>query len=487
MRSRRALLALTAAAALAAWGPPARAVIRVDITVSKIYDSSKAVVVGTVTAVNPDNRVVDLKVTGAAKGDSPGEKVRVQIVSPEDVLKKAAAGQPAVLFVAEEKGASMALVHLADTWLMAQAVPESKPPVWRVVQVYDGKQTFPGRTAAVVRLAAELKAGKPSLLNKVEPNFFNGGVRQLAKLGLAKPVFLAAGDVNADRKPDLVVAAAGGTHLLLAAGAGYEDATAKWGLGGASGRAAAFGDVNGDGKPDLLIGQEIYINNGQKFAPAGAQLQLPDGARPLAAALADATGDGKPDAIVLLADGRVLVFKNPGAPDKPWSQQAPRTMWQEKEAALAGAIGDFGDNGKPHVLAVRPSGIVRYALDADGGPPADFERLTGEKPPHAATPEGLKNVVAAALDYNGDRRPDFLLVTDGGSLLLVNRGFGTFLAAGDAGAALISTAERPVSFKLSRATPIVGADMHGDGIDDLLVLTEDGRLFEADNHAKAAP
>jgi len=74
MRSRRALLALTAAAALAAWGPPARAVIRVDITVSKIYDSSKAVVVGTVTAVNPDNRVVDLKVTGPPRATAPARR-----------------------------------------------------------------------------------------------------------------------------------------------------------------------------------------------------------------------------------------------------------------------------------------------------------------------------------------------------------------------------------------------------------------------------
>jgi len=487
MRVRGAFPAMMIGAALAAWGLPARAVIRVDITVSKIYDSSKTVVVGTVAAVNPDHRVLDVKVTETAKGESPGERVRVQIVSPEGLLKKVAAGQPAVLFVAEEKGASMALVHLADTWLMAQAVPDAQPPVWRVVQVYDGKQTFPGRTAAIVRLAAELKAGKPTLLDKVEANFFHGGIRELAKLGLAKPILLAAADVNGDRRADLVVVAGGGTHLMLAAGAGYQDATPKWGLGGASGRAAAFGDVNGDGRPDLLIGQEIYINDGQKFAPAGAQLQLPDGVKPLAAALADATGDGKPDALVLLADGRLLVFENPGATDKPWSQQTPRALWQEKETALAGAIGDFGDNGKPHVMAVRPGGIVRYALDAGGGPPADFERLTGEKPPHVATAEGLKNVVAAALDYNGDRRPDFLLVAEGGSLLLVNRGFGAFLAAGDAGAALVSTAERPVPFKLSPATPIAQADMHGDGIDDLLVITEDGRLFEADNHAKPAP
>jgi len=44
-----------------------------------------------------------------------------------------------------------------------------------------------------------------------------------------------------------------------------------------------------------------------------------------------------------------------------------------------------------------------------------------------------------------------------------------------------------VPFKLSPATPVAAADLHGDAIDDLLILAPDGRLFEADNHAKASP
>jgi len=489
MRSAWALSACLTALAVLGWGLPALAVIRVDNTVSKIYADSKAVVVGTVTAVNPDNRVADVKVTDAAKGESPGEKVRLQIVSPEDLIAKVAAGQPVVLFIDEDKsGAFVALVHLADTWLLAQRVPESKPPVFRVVQVFDyGKQTFPGRTVAMARMAAELKGGKSTLLNKVEPNFFRGAIKEVAKLGVARPTLLAAADVNGDKKPDVVVAAADGAHLFLAAGAGYEDATATWGLAGAPGLVAAFGDASGDGKPDLLLGKEIYINDGQKFTPAKALLQVPDSAKPLAAALADVTGDKKADALFLLAGGTVLIFENPGAPGQPWSQKSPVALWQEKEAALAAAFGDWGDNGRPHVLAVRPGGIVRYALDADGGPPAGFERLTGEKTPHVVSPEGLKNVVATAVDVNGDRRPDFLLVAEGGTLVLVNRGFGAFLDALDGGSALVATPDRPVPFKLSPATPVAAADLHGDAIDDLLILAPDGRLFEADNHAKASP
>lgn len=488
MKSVLLVLASALAATVLACAAPALAVIRVDNTVSKIYADSKAVVVGTVTAVNPDNRVVDVKVTDTAKGESPGAQVRLQIVSPEDLIARVAAGQPVVLFIAEEKsGAFIALVHLADTWLMAQRVPESKPPVFRVMQVFNAKQTFPGRTVAMVRMAGELKGGKSTLLNKVEPNFFRGAIKEVAKLGVARPTLLAAADVNGDKKPDLVVAAADGAHLFLAAGAGYEDATATWGLAGASGLVAAFGDASGDGKPDLLLGKEIYINDGQKFTPAKAVLHVPDSAKPLAAALVDVTGDKKADALFLLAGGTFLVFENPGAPGQPWSQKSPVALWQEKEAALAAAFGDWGDNGKPHILVVRPGGIVRYALDADGGPPAGFERLTGEKTPHVVSPEGLKNVVATTVDVNGDRRPDFLLVADGGTLVLVNRGFGAFLDALDGGSALVAAPDRPVPFKLSPATPVAAADLHGDAVDDLLILAPDGRLFEADNHAKASP
>ena len=487
MKSVHLVLASALAATVLACTAPALAVIRVDNTVAKIHEASKTVVVGTVTAVNPDNRVADVKVTDTAKGESPGEQVRIQVASPENLIAKVAAGQPAVLFIAEDKGASIAVVHLADTWLMAQKVPESKPPVFRVVQVFDGKQTFPGRTVAMARMAAELKAGSSTLINKIEPKFFRGGLRELAKLGVAGPALLAAADFSGDKKPDLLVAAADGARLFLAAGAGYEDATARWGLAGAAGLVAAFGDAGGHGRPDLLLGKEIYINDGQKLTPAKAALQWADGAKPLAAALVDVTGDKKADAVILLAGGTVLVFENPGAPGSPWSQQSPVRLWTEKEEALAAAIGDWGDNGKPHVMVVRPSGLVRYALDPDGGPPADFERLTGEKPPTLLSPEKLKNVVAAAVDVNGDRRPDFLLVTDGGSLMLVNRGFGAFLAAIDGASALLAAPDRPVPFKLSPATPVAAADFHGDRRDDLLVLTEDGRLFWVGNHENPSP
>jgi hypothetical protein len=470
-------------AALAAWSTPAGAVIKVDVTVSKIGDESRAVLVGTVTAVAADSRVATVRIDDAVKGESPAPEVRVQVPVPPDLFARVAVGGRAALFIAKSGGGSVALVHLGDAWLMAQRVPDATPPLWRVAQPYEAGETFPGRTAALVRLLGEMKAGKPTLLNHVDPLFLRGGIREAAKLGVTRPTFLAAADASGDGKPDLLVGTPDGARLFLAAGDGYQDATAPWGLAGAAGACPAFGDLTGDGKADLLLGGTVWVNQGAKFAAAPARLDLPDGAKTLAATIADLTADKKADAAVLLADGRLLVFENPGAPDKPWRRLPDRALWREGPPGVAAAFGDWGDDGRPHVLVVRETGLARYALGEDGPAPADYARLTGKRQAEffKGRADGLKGAAAAALDANGDGRRDFLLLAEGGSLLLVNRGFGTFLAVLDLGEALKSGEGRTVPFQLGPATPWTAADTSSDRRDDLLVLTEDGRLFDVRN------
>ena len=119
-------------------------------------------------------------------------------------------------------------------------------------------------------------------------------------------VSVAAGDVNGDGKPDLVVANYSGNNVSVLVnkgdGSGTFLAAVNYAAGGNSPYSVAVGDLNGDGKPDLAVATystnsvNVLLNNGSgTFAAAVA---YPTGGAAWSVAIADLNGDGVPDLAV---------------------------------------------------------------------------------------------------------------------------------------------------------------------------------------------
>jgi len=469
-----------------------QAVIQVKMPVSKIYGTSKAVYVGSVSAVTPASRLVDVKVTSTFRGDSPGEAIRIQILSPADLVGKIAKGAPVAVFVGKARGGSMAIMHIADTWLLAKRAGTSTPQIWRVVQKHNAKQTFPGRTTALVSLVKQIAAGKSPILDSTDVAFFRSPLRKIAKLNVTNARWILASDAYSGGVHRLLVGTDKSVRLFVSGKEGYTEQTEKWGLESGPVAWRAMGDFDRDGKFDYVFGATILLTGGGKPAVIKVPLAaLPTSDKPLAVSverIGSSYSKLRLAAHFLSAGGKLQSFTQAKS-GKPLTAAPARQLWPAASPAISAEFGNFGDIPGRHVLAVRQSGVTRYSLEAADGAPADFERLTGVnlKKYYERYADGFKNPFVTALDVNGDNRRDMLIVCDTGGMLMVNRGYGTFLCDYDSGGELATHPKAAPKLKLTAQTPWTAADLHRDGLDDLLVLTADGTLYEASNKPRPKP
>ncbi len=455
------------------------AVIRVDDSVTRTYDLAKVVLVGKTVRVDPEEKIVEVEIVKVSKGGFAGGKVELQFAGASDYLDRIAVNQPVVIF----SGLRGALVHVGDNFLSAEPLTGDDALKLKVTKVDPIQWSFPGRTVALAHLVDEIASGHPTQLNLIEHVVWNGGVKEWGKV-LSNADYIVASDLNGDGKAEVLIGNGKTTQLLINTGTRFNDETVKWGLRKARGKWAAFGDVNGSKRPDILIGTRLWLNKGDHFE-AGRTLAFHDEANVLTVALIDCTGDGRPDGAFLMKNGDLQVFENPGNNRAEWKEIPVKHLWSGGDEAMAAAFSaDWGDTDKPCVMVARASGLTRYALDPDGGPPAGLDRLTGNplKAYNDATQVMHWNVIATVpLDINGDGREDLVVILDTAGPTLVNRGFGTFFLNPMPTNALHDSYENEVPWKVTPKTRFGAGDIHGDKFDDLLIVTEDGRLFELDN------
>jgi hypothetical protein len=313
-------------------------------------------------------------------------------------------------------------------------------------------------------------------------------------------------DVNGDGKPDLLVANVcasignctnsgigdGSVGVLLGNGDGTFQTAVSYSSGGQSSLSVAAGDVNGDGKPDLLVTNlcagTSYCGNGiVRDGSVGVLLGNGDGTFQAAEsydsggyesyslAVGDVNGDGKPDLLVAdvcasssnCANGVVKVMLGKG----DGTFQAAGTYGSGGYEAGSIAVADVNGDGNPDLVLANfcadsnncVSGVVSVMLgNGDGTFQAAVTYGSG----------GWGAYSVAVADVNGDGKPDLLVTNDcaddsgnctiGTVGVLLGNGDGTFRAAvsyGSAGSGFSSIA--------------VG-DVNRDGKPDLLVANQCG-------------
>ena len=411
--------------ALALCTSSAQALIAVKLPVSQIYDGARTVIVGNVTEVNAQTGGVKASAT-ALRGTAPGTGVRFKIQNLPDVLANLKEGSPFVLLTGVNPQAFA--LHLGDTWLLPQAT--DNPQVFMVESAIDLKQSYPGTTAALMKIVQARAADKYDMLDQVSDQqakaMFRGGIKDLGKFDAPEvSAFYTVKAVRGNRKALIAI---------------------------------------------TRDGLKLYSATATGIAPGRSPASTIPTADLIAVSIVDLTGSGSSAILALKKSGELLIYDtlSSAAPTKTVQ------LWKDNSSASAAAFGNFGEDDKPCAIVVKDENIYRYPLDGSAEP-SDFLRLTGERTSsyHKDNPKWLAGATAAALDVNGDGRTDILINTPSGPMLLINRGYGAFFIDADIGKVLKTSASQSLLVDKSIWTAI---DLDADGLDDLLVIADGGAV-----------
>jgi hypothetical protein len=231
----------------------------------------------------------------------------------------------------------------------------------------------------------------------------------------------AVGDVNEDGLADLVTS--DGTYVYVL----YGDGTGHFTLGNEietnTTGPTYLADLNGDHHLDIVtmdrIGAIFYVLLGNGNATFQQFVRYATGAPTNSMLLTDLDGDGHPDVVAQIYPNLLILMK--GNPDGTFA--APTTIDAQPPSGAFTAVEDFNGDGIKDFLYYTPAGVGVLLGESNLNFGSFLQSISGNS-----------NVFETALtisvgDFNGDGHSDIAMAAEGGIVILLGNGDGTFKSA----------------------------------------------------------